>query len=51
MLAKAQAADQPKNPTIRISKKEAARLIIPRENPLTPGHLSRTALGVATSLK
>jgi hypothetical protein len=30
------------------SKKEAVRLIIPLENPLTRGHLSRTAWSVAT---
>jgi len=32
-------------------KIEAARLIIPLENPLTLEHLSRTAYGVATSWK
>ncbi len=37
-------------PSLRAAQntKKAARLIIPRENPLTRGHLSRTALRLAT---
>ena len=35
---------------IATGEKEAVRLIIPLENPLTMGHLSRTAWSVATSI-